>query len=176
MSSRLSIILRGARSRRRRRTSRNSYRRSAHGIRAPAMPPLTATTFRGRSATPVVERRIRSLLTKNPRMTTTTTRGAIRSFRMPRRSSTLSSEEMRISVPGGTRSCFFGRSSPLSRRYHDHSVGRRSPSRSLVMTSGRAFRSSVSSPWSWILWWQRLSSPRSSSMAGAGSISSLSAL
>jgi hypothetical protein len=164
MLSRLSIVLRGARSRRRRRSSRNSCRRSAHGIRAPAMSPLTATIFGERSAAPVVERRIRSLLTKNPRMTTTTTRGAIRSFRMPRRSSTLSSEEMRISVPGGTRNCFFGRSCPLSRRYHGHSVGRRSPSRSLATISGRASRSLVSSPWSWILWWQRLSSPRSSSM------------
>jgi hypothetical protein len=67
-----------------------------------------------------------------------------------------SSGVMRISVPGGTRSCFFGRFCPSSRRYHDHSVGRRSPSRSLAMTSGRAFRSSVSFPWSWILWFTKV--------------------
>jgi hypothetical protein len=30
---------------------------------------------------------------------------------------------MEISAPGGSRSCFSGRSCPSSRRYHDHSVG-----------------------------------------------------
>jgi hypothetical protein len=50
------------------------------------------------------------------------------------------------------------------------------PISSLVMTSGRAFLSPASSPWSWILWWRRSSLPRSSSMAGVGSISFSSAL
>jgi hypothetical protein len=41
-----------------------------------------------------------------------------------------------ISVPGGTRSCFFRRSCLSSRRYHNHSVGQRSPSHSPATTSG----------------------------------------
>jgi hypothetical protein len=175
-SSRLSIVLRGARSRRRRRSLRSSCKRGAHGIRAPAMLPSTAITFGGRSATPVAERRTRSLLTKNPRMVIKRITGATQSFRTRQRLSTSSSREMRIFVPGGIRSCSSGRFCPSSRRYHDHSVGRRSPSRSLVMTSGRDFPSPTSSPWSWILWWRTSSLPRSSSMAGAGSISSSSAL
>jgi hypothetical protein len=148
MSSRPSIVLRGARSRRRRRSSRSSCRRSAHGIRVPTMPPSTATTFGGRSATPVAERRTRSLLTRNPRMMIKKIMGATRSFKTLRRLSTSSSGETRILVLGRTRSCFSERFCPSSRRYHDHSVGRSSPSRSPAMTSGRAFRSSVSSPWS----------------------------
>jgi hypothetical protein len=130
------IILRGARSQLRRRSSRSSCRRSAHGIQVPTTLPSTAITFGGRSAIPVVVRRTRSLQTKNPRMTTKRTKGATRSSRMLRRSSTSSSGEMRILAPGETRSCFFGRSCPSSRRYHDHSIGRRSPSHSPVMTSG----------------------------------------
>jgi hypothetical protein len=136
MSSRLSIVLRGATSQRRRRSSRSACRRSAHGIRAPATPPSTAITFGGRSATPVEERRTRSLLTKNPRMMIKRITGATRSFKTLQRLSTSSSGEMRILVPGGIRSCFSGRFCPSSRRYHDHSVGRRSPSRSPVTTSG----------------------------------------
>jgi hypothetical protein len=176
ISSRLWIVLRGARSRRRRRSLRSSCRRSARGIRVPIMLPSTATIFGGRSATPVVVRRTRSLWTKSPRMTIKRTTGATRSFKTLRRSSTSSSGEMRILAPGGTRSCFSGRSCPSSRRYHDNSVGRRFPSRSLVTISGRAFRSPVSSPWSWILWLRRSSSPRSSLMVGAASISFLLAL
>jgi hypothetical protein len=65
---------------------------------------------------------------------------------------TSSSGEMGISAPGGTRSCFSGRSCPSSRWYHDHSIGRRSPSRSPTTISGRASRSPASSPWFWILW------------------------
>jgi hypothetical protein len=131
----------------------------AHGTQVPATLPLTAITFGGCSATPVVVRRTRSLRTKNLRLTTTMTKGATRSSRTLRRLSTSSSGEMRILAPGGTRSCFSGRSCPSSRRYHDHSVGWRSPSRSPVMTNGRAFRNPKSSPWSSILWWQRSSSP-----------------
>jgi hypothetical protein len=152
ISSRLSIVLHGARSRQCKRSSRSSCRKGAHGTQVPTTLSLTATTFGGRLATPVVVRRTRSLQTKNPRMTTTTTKGATRSSRMLRRLSTSSSGEMRILAPGGTRSCFSGRSCPLSRRYHDHSVGRRSPSRSPAMTNGQAFRNPESSPWSSILW------------------------
>jgi hypothetical protein len=147
ISSRLWIVLRKARSRRRRRSSRSSCRRSARGIQVPTMRPSTATISGGHSATPVVVRRIRSLRTKNLRMTTKRTKGATRSSRMLRRPSTSSSEVMGISAPDGTRSCYFGRSCPSSRRYHDHSVGQRSPSRSPAMTSGRYFRSPASSPW-----------------------------
>jgi hypothetical protein len=92
------------------------------------------------------------------------------------KTSTSSSGEMGISAPGGTRSCFFGRSCPSSRRHHDYSVGWRSPSRSPATISGRASRSPASSPWSWILWWQRSGSPRCSSMVGAVSTSSSPAL
>jgi hypothetical protein len=45
-----------------------------------------------------------------------------------------------------------------------------------MTTSGRAFWSPESSPWSWTPWWRRSSSPRYSSMAGVGSTSSSSAL
>jgi hypothetical protein len=65
---------------------------------------------------------------------------------MPQRSSTSSSGEMETSVPGGNRNCFSGRSCPSSWRYHDHSVGQRSPSCSPAMTSGQASWSPVSSP------------------------------
>jgi hypothetical protein len=146
MSSRLSIVLRGARNRRCRRSLKSSCRRGARGTQVPIMPPSTATTFGGCSATLVVERRIKSLRIKNPRMMIKRTTGATRNFKTLRRSSTSSSGAMRILVPGGIRSCFFGRSYPSSRRYHDHFVGRRSPSRFLATTSGQAFRSPVSSP------------------------------
>jgi hypothetical protein len=161
MSSRLSIVLRGARSRQRRRSSRSSCRRSAHSIRVPAALPSTAITFGGRTATPVAERRTRSLVTRNPRMMIKRIMGATRSFKTRQKLSTSSSGKMRIFAPGGIRSCSSGRFCPSSRRYHDHSFGRRSPSRSPAMTSGRAFWSPVSSPWSWTLWWRRSSSPRS---------------
>jgi hypothetical protein len=94
----------------------------------------------------------KNLRTKNPSMTTTTTRGATRSSRMFRRLLTSFSGETRILVPGGTRSYFFGRSCPSSRRYHDRFVDQRSPSRSPATTNGRAFRNPESSPWSLILW------------------------
>jgi hypothetical protein len=41
------------------------------------------------------------------------------------------------------------KSCPSSRRYHDHSDGRRSPSRSHETISGPASRSPANSPWSW---------------------------
>jgi hypothetical protein len=51
------------------------------------------------------------------------------------------------------RNCCSERSCLSSQRYHDHSVGRRSPSRSHVTISGQASRSPASSPWSWTRWW-----------------------
>jgi hypothetical protein len=83
---------------------------------------------------------------------------------------------METSAPGETRNCFSGRSCPSSRWYHDNSVGRRSPSHSPAMISGQAFRSPVSSPWSWTRWWQKSGSPRCSSMVGVVSTSSSPAL
>jgi hypothetical protein len=56
---------------------------------------------------------------------------------------------METSVPGGNKNYFSGRSCPSSRRHHDHSAGRRCPSRSPAMISGQAFRSPVNSPWFW---------------------------
>jgi hypothetical protein len=172
MSSRLWIILRGARSRQCRRSSRSSCRRSARGIQDPITRLSTVTTSGGHSATPVVARRTKSRRTRNLRMTTKKTKGATRSSRMLRRLSTSSSGATVTSAPGGTRSCFSGRSCPSSRQYHDHSVGRRSPSCSPTTIGGRASRSPVSSPWSWIQWWLKSGSPRCSSMVGVVSTSS----
>jgi hypothetical protein len=87
------IILRAARSRRRRRSSRSFY-----------------------------TRRTRSQWTGNPRMTTKGTKGTTRSSRMLQRPSTSSSGEMETSALGGTRSYFSRRSCPSSRWYHDNSV------------------------------------------------------
>jgi hypothetical protein len=176
ISSRLWIVPHGARSRRRRRSSRSSCRRSAHGIQVLITRPLTATTSGGRSATPVVVRRTRSLRTRNPRMTTKRTKGATRSSRMLRRPSTSSSGEMGITAPGGTRSCFFGRSYPSSWRCQDHFVARRSPSHFPTMINGQVSRSLAIFPWFWILWWLRSGSQRCSSMVGAVSTSSSPAL
>jgi hypothetical protein len=81
-----------------------------------------------------------------------------------------------ISVPGGNKNCFSGRSCPSSRWHHDHSAGRRCPSRSPVMISGQAFQSPVSFPWFWTWWWQKSSSPRCSSTVGVVSTSSSPAL
>jgi hypothetical protein len=124
----------------------------------------------------VVVRRAKSQQTRNPGMTIKRTKGVTRNSRTLRRPSTSSSGEMGISAPGGTRSCFFGRSCPSSRWCHDHSVGRRSPARSPATISGRVSRSPASSPWFWILLWQRSGSPRSSLMVGAVSTSSSPAL
>jgi hypothetical protein len=88
ISSRLWIVPREARSRRRRRSSRSFYRRNAHGIQVPIMRQLIVTTSGELSAIPAVARRTRSPWTKNPKKTTKGTKGATRSFRMLRRSST----------------------------------------------------------------------------------------
>jgi hypothetical protein len=133
ISSRLWIIPREARSRRCRRSSRNSCRRNAHDIKVPITRQSIATIYGGHSAIPVVARRTRSQWTKNPK---TTTKGAMRSSRMLQRLSTSSSGEMETLVPGGNKNCFSGRSCPSSRRHHDHSAGQRCPSRSPTMISG----------------------------------------
>jgi hypothetical protein len=148
ISSRLWIIPHEARRQQCRRSSRSSCRRNAHGIQVPITQQLIATTSRGHLAIPVAARRTRSQWTKNPKMTTKGIKCTTRSSRMPQRPSTSSSGEMETSVPGGNKNCFSGRSCPSSRRYHDHSVGWRSPSRSPVTTSGQASHTLVSSPWS----------------------------
>jgi hypothetical protein len=176
ISSRPWIVPREARSRRRSRTSRSSSRRSARGTQAPIPRLSTVITSGGHSAPPVVARRSRSRRTRNPRTTIKRTKGAMRSSRMPRRPSTSSSGVMVTSAPDGTRSYFSGRSCPSSQRYHDHFVGRRSPSRSPAMISGQASRSLISSPWSWIQLWLKSGSPRCSSTVGAVSTSSSPAL
>jgi hypothetical protein len=159
ISSWLWIVPREARRQRRRRSSRSSCRINDHDIQVPIMRQLIATTSGGHLAIPVSARRTRSQWTKNPKKTTKGTKCTTRSSRMSQRPSTSSSREMETSVPGGNKNCFSGRSCPSSRRYHDHSVGRRSPSCSPVTTSGQASRSPISSPWSWIRWWQKLGSP-----------------
>jgi hypothetical protein len=176
ISSRLWIIPHEARSQRRRRSSRSSCRRNAHGIQVPIMWQSIVTTFEEHLATPVVAKRTRSQWTKILKMTTKGNKGARQSSRMLQRPSTSSSGETETSAPGGTRNCFSGRSCPSSWWYHDHFVGQRSPSRSPAMTSGQASQSPVSSPWSWIQWWQKSGSPRCSLTVGVVSISSSLAL
>jgi hypothetical protein len=122
ISSWLWIVPREARSQQRRRSSRSSYRRNAHGIQVPIMRQSIATISEGHSAILVVARRTRSQWTKNPKTTTKGTKGAMRSSRMLQRPSTSSLGEMETSVPGGNKNCFFGRSCPSSRRHHDHSA------------------------------------------------------
>jgi hypothetical protein len=68
------------------------------------------------------------------------------------------------------------RSCPSSRQHHDHSAGQRCPSCSPTMISGQAFRSPVSSPWSWTRWWQKSGSPRCSPTVGVVSTISSPAL
>jgi hypothetical protein len=70
ISSWLWIIPPEARSQRRRKSSRNSCKRNAHGIQVPIMRQLIATTSGGHSAIPVVARRTRSQWIKNPKTTT----------------------------------------------------------------------------------------------------------
>jgi hypothetical protein len=172
ISSRLWIVPREARSRQSRRSSRSSYGRNAHGIQVPVMRQLIVTTSGGLSAIPAVARRTRSPWTKNPKTMTKGTKGATQSSKTLRRPSMSSSGGMETSVLGGNKNCFFGRSCPLSRRHHDHSAGRRCPSRSPMMISGQAFRSLVSYLWFWTRWWQKSGSPRCSSTVGVVSTSS----
>jgi hypothetical protein len=80
------------------------------------------------------------------------------------------------SIPGGNRNCSSKKSCPSSRRYHNHSVGQRSPSRFHVTISGQASRSPANSPLSWTRWWQKSSSPEYSSTAEVVSTSSSPAL
>jgi hypothetical protein len=90
---------------------------------------LIATTSGGHLAIPVATRRISQLI-KSPKRMTKGTNRTTRSFKMPRKPSMSSSEVTESSIPGGNRNCYSEKSCPSSRRYHDHSGGRRSPSRS----------------------------------------------
>jgi hypothetical protein len=114
-----------ARRQRRRRSSKSSCRRNAHGIQVPIMRQLIATTSGGHLAIPAAARRT-SQRTKNLKRMIKGTNRTTRSSRMPQRPSTSSSGEMETSVPGGNRNCFSGRSCLSSWRYHNHSIGRSS--------------------------------------------------
>jgi hypothetical protein len=144
-SSRLWIVLREAGRQQRRRSSKSSCRRNAHGIQVPIMQQLIATTSGGHSAILVVARRT-SQWTKNLKRMTKGTNRTARSSRMPRKPSTSSLGEMSTLVPGGNKNCCSERSCLSSRQYHDHSVGRRFPSRSHATISGQASRSPASPP------------------------------
>jgi hypothetical protein len=96
-------------------------------------------------AIPVATRRTSQRI-KSSKRTTKGTNRTTRSSKMPPKPSTSSSKVMKRSVPGGNRNCFSEKSCPSSRRYHDHSGGRRSPSRSHEMINGPAFRSPANSP------------------------------
>jgi hypothetical protein len=130
-----------------------------------------ATTSRGHSVIPAMTRRTSRRIKSLKRMTKGTNR-ATRSSKMPQKPSTSSSEVAKSSVPGGNRNYYSEKSCPSSRRYHDHSDGRRSPSRSHETINGQASQSPTNSLWSWTRWWQRSSSPEYSSMAEAVSNSS----
>jgi hypothetical protein len=134
-SSQLWTILHEAGRQRRRRSSKSSCRRNAHGIQVLIMRQLIATTSGGHLAIPVAARRISQLI-KNPKRMTKGTNRTMRSSKMLQKPSTSSSEVMKSSILGGNRNCSSEKSCPSNRRYHDHSVGRRSPSRYPVMTSG----------------------------------------
>jgi hypothetical protein len=170
-SSRLWIVLREAGRQRCRRSSKSSCRRNARGILVPIMRQLIATTSGGHSTIKRTSQR-----TKNLKRMTKGTNLTMRSFKMLRKPSMSSSEVMTSSIPGGNRNCFSEKSCPSSRRYHDHSGGRRSPSRSHVMINGQASQSPANSPWSWTRWWQKSSSPEFSSTAEVVSTSSSPAL
>jgi hypothetical protein len=66
ISSWLWIISREARSRRRRRSSRSSYKRNAHSIQVPIMRQLIVTTSGGLSAVPAVEKKNKKPMDKEP--------------------------------------------------------------------------------------------------------------
>jgi hypothetical protein len=108
ISSRLWIVPREARSRRRRRSSRSSCRRNARGIQVPIMRQLIVTTSGELSAIPAVARRTRSPWTKNPKTTTKGTKGTTRSSRMLRRSSTSFSGGWRLRFQAGTKTASLG--------------------------------------------------------------------
>jgi hypothetical protein len=140
ISSRLWNVLRGARSRPRRSSLKSSCRRSAHGASTPNT--QRSTTFS--SSTPLAPletaRRI-SRRAKIPKMRTKKINLRQPSSRMPPKPSMLSLVVRKIFVPSANRSCCYGKFYPSSRRYHDHSDGRRSPYHFLVLTSGPAFPS-----------------------------------
>jgi hypothetical protein len=146
-SSRLWIVLREAGSQQQRSNSKSSCRRNAHGIQVPIMRQLIAKTSGAHSAIPAMTRRTSQRI-KSPKRMTKGTNRTMRSFKMPQKPSTSSSEVTKSSVPGGNRNYYFEKSCPSSRRYHDHSDGRRSPSRSHEMINGPASRSPANSPWS----------------------------
>jgi hypothetical protein len=169
-SSRLWIVLREARRQRRRSNSKSSCKRNAHGIQVPIIRQSIATTSGGHSAIPAMTRRT-SRRIKSPKRTTKGTNRATQSFKMPQKPSTSSSEVTKSSVPGGNTNYYSEKSCPSSRQYHDHSDGRRSPSRSHETINGPTSRSSANSASSWTRWSQRSSSPKYSSTAEAVSTS-----
>jgi hypothetical protein len=100
-SLRLWIVLHEAGRQQRRRSSKSSYRRNAHGIQVPIMRQLIATTSGGHSAIPVVARRT-SQRTKDPKRMTKGTNRTARSSRMPQKPSMSSSGELRLQFQAGT--------------------------------------------------------------------------
>jgi hypothetical protein len=146
-SSRLWIVLREAGRQRHRSNSKSSCRRSAHGIQVPITRQLTATTSGGHSAIPAMTRRISQRI-KSPKRTTKGTNRTTQSSKMLRKPPTSSSEVTKSLVPGGNKSYYSEKSCPSSRQYHNHSDGRRSPSRSRETINGLASRSLANSPWS----------------------------
>jgi hypothetical protein len=115
-SSWLWIVLHKAGRLRRRRSSKSSCRRNAHGIQVLIMRQLIATNSGGHSAIPVAARRT-SQRTKSPKRMTTGTNRTTRSSKMLLKPSTSSSEVMKSSIPGGNRNCSSEKSCPSSRRY-----------------------------------------------------------
>jgi hypothetical protein len=144
-SSRLWIVLREAGGQRRRRNSKSSCSRNAHGIQVPIMRQSIAITSGGHSAIPAMTRRTSQRI-KSLKRTTKGTNRTTRSSKMPQKPSMSSSEVTKSSVPGGNKNYYSEKSYPSSRRYHDHSDGRRSPSRFHETINGPASRSPTNSP------------------------------
>jgi hypothetical protein len=150
--SRLWIVLHEAGRQRRRSNLKSSCRRNAHGIQVPIMRQSIAITSGRYSAIPAMTRRTSQRI-KSPKRTTKGTNRTTRSSKMPQKPSTSSSEVTKSSVLGGNRNYYSEKSCPSSRRYHDHSDGRRSPSRSHETINGPASRSPANSHWFWTQWW-----------------------
>jgi hypothetical protein len=123
--SRLWNVLHGARSRPHRSSLKSSCRRSAHGASTPNT--QRSTVFSSSAPLAPLEtatrtsRRAKSLKTRTKKINLRQP-----SSRMPPRPSMLSLVVMKIFVPSENRSCCYEKFYPSSRRYHDHSDGRRS--------------------------------------------------
>jgi hypothetical protein len=130
ISSWLWIVLRRARSRQRRRSSRSSCRKSANHAA------IDCYHLRRTFSNSGGGKKNKKPADKEPEDDDHNDQGRNPKFQDTLKVVNIIFGGMRILGLGGTRSCFSGRSCLSSRRYHDHFVGRRSPSRSPALTNG----------------------------------------